>query len=87
MKIIRFGDLNIKQTSTRREREGRTKKEEERKVDPPIRDVIHVISHKCFEVKHLKCNLGFPISKIGNHKKKVNKKGNKHATNAQRQTL
>ena len=64
MKIIRFCDLNIKQTLTRREREGHTEKEEERKVDPPIGDVIHVISHKCFELKHLKCNLGFPISEI-----------------------
>ena len=70
MKIIRFRDLNIKQNSIRREREGSAKKEEERKVDPPIGDVIHVISHICFEVKHLKCNLGFPISKIRNRKKK-----------------
>ena len=33
--------------------------------------IIHVISHKYFEVKHLKCNLGFQISKIRNRKKNL----------------
>ena len=60
----------MKQTSTKRGAQRKKKKREKL--------IIHVISHKFFEVEHLKCNLGFPISKIGNHKKKVNK----DATNA-----